>query len=120
VSVTRATELPTGTVTLLFTDVEDSTGLVRELGGDYARVIAEHRRLVRDVVEERGGYEVDCRGDEFFLAFVRPEDAVRAATEIQRRHESRTCLAEHLLRRCRASCGLPDRAKQRALPPRSG
>jgi DNA-binding NarL/FixJ family response regulator/class 3 adenylate cyclase len=88
VSVTRGIGLPTGTVTLLFTDVEDSTGLVRELGADYARVIAEHRRLVRDVVEQHGGYEIDGRGDEFFLAFVQPDDAVEAAVEIQRRHEA--------------------------------
>jgi DNA-binding NarL/FixJ family response regulator/class 3 adenylate cyclase len=98
VSVTRGTELPTGTVTLLFTDVEDSTGLVRDLGGEYPRVIAEHRRLVRDVVEELGGYEVDGRGDEFFLAFERPRDAVRAAIEIQRRHEAQTWPGERPVR----------------------
>ena len=89
-SVTRGTGLPTGTVTLLFTDIEDSTGLVRDLGAEYGRVIAEHRRLVRDVVELHGGYEVDCHGDEFFLAFVRPDDALEAATQIQRRHEAHT------------------------------
>ena len=81
-------ELPTGTVTFLFTDVEDSTGLVRELGDTYVGVIADHRRLVRGAVEARGGYEIDCRGDEFFLAFQQPDAAVGAAIAIQREHES--------------------------------
>jgi DNA-binding NarL/FixJ family response regulator/class 3 adenylate cyclase len=83
-----ASALPTGTVTFVFTDVEDSTGLVLELGDGYAEVIADHRRLVRDALEANGGYEVDCRGDEFFLAFARAQAAVDAAMEIQREHES--------------------------------
>ena len=81
-------ELPTGRVTFVFTDVEDSTGHVVELGDHYRRVIADHRRLVRSAVDERGGYEVDCRGDEFFLAFGDEQDAVDTAIAIQRRHES--------------------------------
>jgi DNA-binding NarL/FixJ family response regulator/class 3 adenylate cyclase len=81
-------ERPTGTVTFLFTDVEDSTGLVRELGDEYRRVVNDHRRLVREAVEERDGYEVDCRGDEFFLAFGRAQDAVAAAVGIQAAHRS--------------------------------
>jgi DNA-binding NarL/FixJ family response regulator/class 3 adenylate cyclase len=81
-------ELPRGTLTFLFTDVEDSTGLVRDLRDAYGAVIADHRRLVRDAVEERGGYEIDCRGDEFFLVFARPDDAVATALAIQRQHES--------------------------------
>jgi DNA-binding NarL/FixJ family response regulator/class 3 adenylate cyclase len=81
-------QLPTGTVTFLFTDVEDSTGLVRDLGDAYAAVINDHRAVVRGAVDERGGYEVDCRGDEFFLAFARPGDAVEAAAAIQREHAS--------------------------------
>jgi DNA-binding NarL/FixJ family response regulator/class 3 adenylate cyclase len=81
-------ELPRGTVTFLFTDVEDSTGLVRDLRDAYGAVIADHRRLVRDAVGERGGYEIDCRGDEFFLVFGRPDDAVETAVAIQRQHES--------------------------------
>jgi DNA-binding NarL/FixJ family response regulator len=72
----------------MFTDVEDSTGLVLELGDDYTQVIADHRRLVRTAVEEHRGYEVDCRGDEFFLAFARPLDAVAAAMAIQRDHDA--------------------------------
>jgi DNA-binding NarL/FixJ family response regulator/class 3 adenylate cyclase len=90
--------LPTGTVTFLFTDVEDSTGLVRTLGESYGAVITEHRRLVRGAVEARGGYEIDSRGDEFFLAFSRPHDAVATAIEIQQRHESHEWPAECVVR----------------------
>jgi DNA-binding NarL/FixJ family response regulator/class 3 adenylate cyclase len=90
--------LPTGTVTFLFTDVEDSTGLVRTLGEAYGAVITEHRRLVRGAVEERGGYEIDSRGDEFFLAFADAQDAVTAAVEIQQRHESHEWPAECAVR----------------------
>jgi DNA-binding NarL/FixJ family response regulator/class 3 adenylate cyclase len=81
-------KLPTGTVTFLFTDVEDSTGLVRDLRDAYPRVIADHRRLVRGAVEKCGGYEIDSRGDEFFLVFARPADAVEAAIAIQKQHEA--------------------------------
>jgi DNA-binding NarL/FixJ family response regulator/class 3 adenylate cyclase len=81
-------EQPTGTVTFLFTDVEDSTGLVRDLRDAYPSVIADHRRLVRQAVEARGGFEIDCRGDEFFLAFARPEDAVETAIAIQQEHDA--------------------------------
>jgi DNA-binding NarL/FixJ family response regulator/class 3 adenylate cyclase len=82
--------LPTGTVTFVFTDVEDSTGLVRDLGNAYGTVISDHRAVVRDAAGGRGGYEVDCRGDEFFLAFARPHDAAEAALKIQREHQRRS------------------------------
>jgi DNA-binding NarL/FixJ family response regulator/class 3 adenylate cyclase len=82
-------DLPEGTVTLLFTDVEESTKLVHELGDAYAGVLADHRRLVRDAVAAAGGYEVDSRGDEFFLAFRTAGDAATAAVTLQR------SLAEH-------------------------
>jgi DNA-binding NarL/FixJ family response regulator/class 3 adenylate cyclase len=86
--VTRTAALPTGIVTFVFTDVEDSTGLVLELGDAYPQVIADHRRLVRSAAEHHGGYEVDSRGDEFFLAFASAEDAIEAAMLIQQEHES--------------------------------
>ena len=75
---------PSGTVTLVFSDVEDSTGLVTKLGDDYRSLIAEHRQLVRDAVRRIGGYEVDCRADEFFLAFSDVGVAVAVADEVQR------------------------------------
>jgi class 3 adenylate cyclase len=63
-------ELPTGTVTLLFSDVEGSTTLLRELGAEaYADVLAEHRRIVRAACTAEGGVEVDNQGDAFFFAF---------------------------------------------------
>jgi DNA-binding NarL/FixJ family response regulator/class 3 adenylate cyclase len=76
-------ELPQGTVTLLFTDVERSTQLVHQLGDAYAGVLADHRRLVREAVAACGGYEVDSRGDEFFLAFPTAAEAVDAAVSLQ-------------------------------------
>jgi class 3 adenylate cyclase len=76
-------ELPTGTVTFLFTDIEGSTRLLQELGGEYADVLAEHRRLLRDAFTRHGGVEVDTQGDAFFVAFVRASDALAAAREAQ-------------------------------------
>jgi DNA-binding NarL/FixJ family response regulator/class 3 adenylate cyclase len=90
--------LPTGTVTFLFTDVEDSTGLLTDLGDAYVALIADHRRLVRDAVEARGGYEIDCRGDEFFLAFGDPQAAVETALAIQEKHESHEWPGERRVR----------------------
>jgi DNA-binding NarL/FixJ family response regulator/class 3 adenylate cyclase len=79
-------ELPHGTVTLVFTDVEGSTGLVQRLGGRYENVLDDHRRLIRDAVAAGNGHEVDCRGDEFFLAFPDADAALSAAVSAQRAH----------------------------------
>jgi DNA-binding NarL/FixJ family response regulator len=76
--------LPTGTVTLLFTDIESSTRLVQRLESSYPGVLARHRDLIRGAIEEAGGTEVDCRGDEFFAAFADAGAAVRAAAAAQR------------------------------------
>lgn len=76
-------ELPSGTVTLLFTDVEGSTRLVQQLGDGYGGVLAELRRLLRGAVAEVGGHEVDCRADELFAAFQRARDGVAAAAAAQ-------------------------------------
>jgi len=75
--------LPTGTVTLLFTDIEGSTALLNELGDEYAGVLADHRRILRSEFAKRGGAEVDTQGDAFFYAFERAADAVEAANEGQ-------------------------------------
>ncbi|MDQ3992096.1 MAG: NB-ARC domain-containing protein [Actinomycetota bacterium] len=77
-------ELPVGTVTLLFTDVEGSTRLLHEHGSGYAALLREHRRLLREVFRRHAGVEVDTQGDSFFVAFARASDAVAAATEAQR------------------------------------
>jgi predicted ATPase/class 3 adenylate cyclase len=73
-------ELPTGTVTFLFTDIEGSTRLLQEHGASYADLLAEHRRALRGAFAQYGGVEVDTQGDAFFVAFSRATDAVAAAT----------------------------------------
>src|SRR5215211_8823332 len=73
-------ELPSGTVTLLFTDIEGSTRLLHALGPDaYAEALAEHRRLLRQAFAQHGGIEVDTQGDAFFVAFPTAPGAAGAA-----------------------------------------
>jgi YVTN family beta-propeller protein len=73
-----------GTVTFLFTDVEGSTRLVRQLRDRYPGVLADHRRLVRAAFAQHGGEEVDTQGDAFFYVFSRARDAAAAAADAQR------------------------------------
>ncbi|MFL5946021.1 MAG: ATP-binding protein [Gaiellaceae bacterium] len=73
--------LPTGTVTFLFTDVEGSTRLLHELGGGYAQVLVEHRRVLREAFASHNGVEVDTQGDAFFVAFSKASDALAAAAD---------------------------------------
>ncbi|MDQ2982166.1 MAG: adenylate/guanylate cyclase domain-containing protein, partial [Actinomycetota bacterium] len=75
-------DLPTGTVTFLFTDVEGSTKLLHELGAEhYAQALAEHRRILREAFATHGGVEVDTQGDAFFVAFPTAPGALKAAAE---------------------------------------
>jgi predicted ATPase/class 3 adenylate cyclase len=76
-------ELPTGTVTFLFSDIEGSTRLLQELGDEYADALEEHRRIIRDSFGRRGGIEVGTQGDSFFVVFTQAADAVAAATDAQ-------------------------------------
>jgi predicted ATPase/class 3 adenylate cyclase len=76
-------ELPAGTVTFLFTDVEGSTRLLQEHDAAYADLLAEHRRVLRNVFSRHDGVEVDTQGDAFFVAFHRASDAVGAAAAAQ-------------------------------------
>jgi class 3 adenylate cyclase len=76
-------DLPTGTVTLLFTDIEGSTRLMRRLGDAWAEAHADHRRLLRKAVGGAGGREVDTQGDAFFAVFGRARDALDAAAAAQ-------------------------------------
>jgi class 3 adenylate cyclase len=79
--------LPSGTVTFVFSDIEGSTALVKRLGDRYGDVLADHRRLMREALGERGGgVEIDTQGDAFFFAFARARDAVVASVEAQRAH----------------------------------
>jgi class 3 adenylate cyclase len=83
----RASEvrtLPTGFVTFLLADIEDSTGLVRQLGDRYGGVLADVRRLLRASVRASGGREVDARADELFAVFKQAPAALGAALAIQR------------------------------------
>ena len=76
-------DLPSGTVTFLFTDVEGSTKLLHELGaGTYAVALAEHRRILRDAFGTGGGVEVDTQGDAFFVAFPTAPGALAAAAAV--------------------------------------
>jgi predicted ATPase len=73
-------ELPAGTVTFLFTDVEGSTKLLHELGAEaYAKALAEHRCVIREAAAQYGGVEVDTQGDAFFIAFPTAPGALAAA-----------------------------------------
>src|SRR3979490_694485 len=73
--------LPSGTVTFLFTDVEGSTRLLKELGDDYADALAGHRHRLREAFQRHAGVEVDTQGDAFFVAFAKASDALAAAAK---------------------------------------
>src|SRR3954465_6725741 len=78
-------ELPGGTVTFVFTDIEGSTRLLQELGDEgYGRVSGDHRRIVRETFGAREGREIDTQGDAFFFSFPRARAAVAAAVDAQR------------------------------------
>jgi predicted ATPase/class 3 adenylate cyclase len=76
-------DLPGGTVTFLFSDIEGSTRLLAQLGERYADVLLEHRRALRVGFDAHGGREVDAEGDGFFVAFARASDAIAAAVSAQ-------------------------------------
>jgi predicted ATPase/class 3 adenylate cyclase len=82
-------ELPTGTVTFLFTDIEGSTNLARTLGDRWPSVLEEHYAILRTAIREIGGMEVRTEGDAFFAVFASAVDGVAASAEAQR------TLAEH-------------------------
>src|SRR5690349_9981115 len=77
-------DLPHGTVTFLFTDVEGSTALLRRLGSRYAETLEDHLGILRAAVADHGGHEIDTQGDALFAAFTRATDAVEAAVQAQR------------------------------------
>ena len=77
-------DLPRGTVSLLFTDIEGSTQLQHRLQDRYREVVTEHRRLLEDAIESNGGQIVDRQTESFFAVFTRVRDAAGAATDAQR------------------------------------
>ena len=76
-------DLPSGTLTFLFTDIEGSTRLLRDLGDAYADQLADHRRLLREAFARHNGFEVGTEGDSFFVVFASAAEAVSAAAEAQ-------------------------------------
>ena len=78
-------ELPTGTITFLFSDIEGSTRLLEGLGDGYVALLREHHRVLREVISEHEGAEVNTEGDSFFVVFPSPLKAIGAAAQIQRR-----------------------------------
>jgi class 3 adenylate cyclase len=85
-----ARSLPTGLVTFLMTDIEDSTGLLHRLGDGYGRLLTEVRGIQRTAVRDAGGREIDARADEYFAVFEVAAEALRAAVTIQRRTRGRS------------------------------
>src|SRR6266566_5744191 len=77
-------ELPDGTLTVLHTDIENSTSLARDLREQYPAVLDTHRTLLRAAFTAYEGWEVDTQGDSFFVVFLRATQAVAAAVQIQR------------------------------------
>ena len=76
-------DLPTGTVTFLFTDVEGSTKLLEEIGDEaYEEALSVHRRIVRAACQAHDGVEVDTQGDALFFAFPEPSGALTAAQQM--------------------------------------
>ncbi|HKX25249.1 MAG TPA: adenylate/guanylate cyclase domain-containing protein, partial [Actinomycetota bacterium] len=82
-------DLPTGTVTFLFSDIEGSTRLLDRLGARYPGILEEHQRILREAFGSRGGVEVSTEGDSFFVVCRSAPEAVSAAVQAQR------ALAEH-------------------------
>jgi len=90
--------LPAGTITCVFTDIEASTTLLKQLGDRYADLLRAHRSIVRDTFSPAGGVEIDSQGDSFFFAFPRAREAVAAAIEVQRAHARNTWPGEAVVR----------------------
>ena len=83
--------LPSGTVTFVFSDIAGSTALLKQLGdAEYGRLLAVHRRLVREIFAAHDGQEIDTQGDAFFYSFMRARQAVAAAIEVTRAHAKGT------------------------------
>jgi YVTN family beta-propeller protein len=76
-------DLPSGAITFLFTDIEESTRLLKQLRERYSEMLAEHQRLLRAAFAAHGGHEVDTQGDSFFVAFASAREALLAAVEGQ-------------------------------------
>lgn len=95
-NLARATA-PDGTVTILFTDIENSTALNERLGDQrWLEVLRAHNAVVRDCIREHGGYEVKSQGDGFMIAYPSPIEGLRCAISMQRHLADARELAEPL------------------------
>src|SRR2546430_17100857 len=74
-------ELPVGTVTFLFTDIEGSTRLLKQLRERYGEALEEHQRILRAAFAAQFGHEIDTQGDSFFVAFRRAKEDVAGAVD---------------------------------------
>ena len=91
----RRAEAPDGTVSVLFSDIEDSTRLTERLGDRrWLELLEAHDAIVREHVRKHGGYEVKSQGDGFMLAFPSAREAVACAIDIQRALADRTAGGE--------------------------
>lgn len=77
-------QLPTGTVTFMFTDIEGSTRLLQRVGESYPDLLGDHNRILREAIAASGGTEVQTEGDAFFAVFPSAAGALRAAVQAQR------------------------------------
>jgi DNA-binding NarL/FixJ family response regulator/class 3 adenylate cyclase len=94
------------TLTFFFSDIEDSSGLLAEVGNAFSGILADARELQRAAIRTAGGREVDCRGDELFCVFEEPAPAVAAAIEIQRAFHAHTWPVDERVRvRIGLHCG---------------
>jgi len=82
--VVRVRDLPVGTISMLFSDIEGSTVLLSRLGPSYVEALDGHRRILRGVWNAHGGTELGTEGDSFFVVFPQAVDAVKAAVQGQR------------------------------------
>src|SRR3954462_7780998 len=77
-------EIPTGTVTFLFTDIEGSTKLLNRFGDRYHDILGQHNSVLRAIFDQHGGREMTTEGDAFFIAFPRAADGIGAAVAGQK------------------------------------
>ena len=80
----RLAAQPSGTISFLFSDIEESTQLLEKLGDQYPLALAEHHKILRTAIQKWNGREMDTQGDSFFVTFTRALDAVQCAAEAQR------------------------------------
>jgi predicted ATPase/class 3 adenylate cyclase len=77
-------KLPTGTITMLFSDIEGSTKLLSRLGDQYGEALSAQRVMLRSAISACHGHEMGTEGDSFFVVFSSATEAVRCSVTAQR------------------------------------